>query len=378
MILPLWMNQPGISQLLNTLVDRMDRADADGKTVQRPIPLNDKTWPRFFLADMEEEKEVLWSYLMQIEAMGWLTVRHDRPRHGEAPYQLKPRIDIRQPDRIRSACNRPQRVKRSAEIWREAVIAHLEAPVSVKEKVARYCIDIPGRSAEEIVRQLNLLPSLKEQPLLLREVSARLFWRLSKVLDKRQEMVQAILGLEECPFPEMPVLLNVWLPQNGFSEVLFIENITTFERATQEGDGRFENTALIFSSGYKSSAMRMRTSGGASLYFAQQGTLDIAHTARFCNWLMDAFNLPVYFWGDMDYAGMDILRSLRLSFPEAQAWKPGYVPMAEALQAGHGHTPEEAGKVGQKAVEATGCEYADTVLLPILRACGRFIDQESL
>ncbi|RJF92818.1 hypothetical protein D3871_28140 [Noviherbaspirillum saxi] len=310
--------------------------------------------------------------------MGWLTARHDRSRHGEAPYQLKPRIDIRLPEQIRSACNRPQRVKSPAEIWREAVAAHLESPESVKEKVSRYCIDIPGRSAEEIVRQLNLLPTLKDQPLLLREVSARLFWRLSKVLAKRQEMVQAILGLDECPFPEMPVLLNVWLPQEGFNEVLFIENITTFERATQERDGRFKNVALVFSSGYKSSAMRMRTSGGASLYFAQHGTMNTADTARFHNWLMGAVNLPIYFWGDMDYAGMDILRSLRLPFPDAQAWKPGYEPMAQALQAGHGHTPEEAGKAGQNSVETTGCEYADTMLLPVLRASGRFIDQESL
>lgn len=360
------------------LVDRMDRADADGKTMRRSIPLNEKTWPRFFQADMEEEKETLWSYLMQVDAMGWVTVWHDRSRHGEAPYQLRPRIDILQPDQIRSACNRPQRVKNPPEIWREAVAAHLEAPESVKEKVARYCIDIPGRRAEEIVKQLNLLPSLKEQPLLLREVSARLFWHLSKVLDKRQEMVQALLGMDECPFPEMPVLLNVWLPQEGFNEVLFIENITTFERATQEGDGRFTNVALVFSSGYKSSAMRMRTSGGASLYFAQHGTMDAAHTARFRNWLMGTINLPVYFWGDLDYAGMDILRRMRLPFPDAQAWKPGYEPMAQALQAGHGHTPEAAGKTGQKEVEATGCEYADTMLLPALRASGRFMDQESL
>ena len=86
----------------------------------------------------------------------------------------------------------------------------------VRDLVCRARIEIPGRTPAEVVAQLKLLPSLRDEPLLLREVSARLFWGLSKVLDKRQALVAALLGLDECPFPEMPVQLQAWLPGGGF------------------------------------------------------------------------------------------------------------------------------------------------------------------
>jgi len=40
---------------------------------------------------------------------------------------------------------------------------------------------------------------------------------------------------------------------------------------------------------------------------------------------------PVYFWGDLDFAGMDILLNLKLRFKTVQAWQAGYQPMLEIL-----------------------------------------------
>ena len=73
---------------------------------------------------------------------------------------------------------------------------------------------------------------------------------------------------------------------------------------------------------------------------------------------------------------MQILASLRGVFDSLEAWRPGYAPMLEHLQQGHGHTPEAAGKSGQLQVVVTGCSFADTELLPALNAHGRFVDQE--
>ena len=50
--------------------------------------------------------------------------------------------------------------------------------------------------------------------------------------------------------------------------------------------------------------------------------------------------------------------------------------MLELLLDGKGHTPEETGKQEQKDQGITGSIYADEILLPALRNCGRFIDQE--
>jgi hypothetical protein len=86
---------------------------------------------------------------------------------------------------------------------------------------------------------------------------------------------------------------------------------------------------------------------------------------------------PVYFWGDLDYAGMAILKELRVIFPNVRAWQPGYARLLARLSSDEAHTPEEAAKTGQSDPGATGCAYADTVLLPGIRAQSRFVDQES-
>lgn len=87
-------------------------------------------------------------------------------------------------------------------------------------------------------------------------------------------------------------------------------------------------------------------------------------------------NKRSHFWGDLDYAGMGILKALRNSLPNLQAWQPGYQPMLEILENGGGHTPEQAGKIGQNDPGETGCGYSDFSLLPSLRKQGRFVDQE--
>lgn len=276
---------------------------------------------------------------------------------------------------IRIATGRPERVRSGGELWREAVFAKLNAPEQTKEVVARYRIEIPGRTPAEIVTQLQQLGTLADEPLLLREVSARLFWGQSKVLDGRQALVAALLGAVDCPFPEMPVQLQVFLPLAGFSGVLFIENQATFEQATRD-PGRFAGLALVFASGFKGSARRLRSPTGASVYFAAHGALEELATKQFLGWLRNGICLPSWFWGDLDYSGMQILASLRGVFDSLEAWRPGYLPMLERLRQGHGHTPEAAGKSGQLQVVVTGCSFADTELLPALNAHGRFVDQE--
>lgn len=73
---------------------------------------------------------------------------------------------------------------------------------------------------------------------------------------------------------------------------------------------------------------------------------------------------------------MAILSSLPASFPSTRVWEPGYAPMLVCLEAGEGHTPEEARKGGQKPVLSTGSGYADDVLIPALAMHQCFIDQE--
>jgi hypothetical protein len=228
----------------------------------------------------------------------------------------------------------------------------------------------------EVVARLNELRALQNEPLLLREVSSRLFWGMSKVLDKRQALVAALLELDECPFPESPVQLQVFLPVAGFCGVLFIENLMAYDRAMKSGSTAFDGLALAFASGFKGSAQRLRTPEGCSLFFSDQGgdTRDLRD--KFKAWLFGKEPQSAYFWGDLDWAGMRILAAMRASFSNLTAWQPGYAAMLQALQEGRGHSPEAAEKQGQKALVRTGCAYADGHLVPALLDTGHFVDQE--
>lgn len=372
---PLWLGAAGVQHLLNHIVDKLDAAEAQGKELGRSIKLDARSFPGLFKASYEEEREQQWAHLEEMASWGWFGLRLNRQHPGQARYECNPRIVVLDELAIRTATGRPERVRSGIELWRDAVFAGLIAPEATKELVSRYRIEIPGRTPTEVVTQLQQLGTLADEPLLLREVSARLFWGQSKVLDGRQALVSALLGAD-CPFPEMPVQLQVFLPAAGFDGVLFIENQATFEQATRDSAGRFARLALVYASGFKGSARRLRSPAGTSVYFAAHGAIDEPKTKQFLGWLRNGVGLPSWFWGDLDYSGMQILASLRGVFDSLEAWEPGYAPMLEHLQQGYGHTPEAAGKSGQLQVVVTGCSFADTELLPALNAHGRFVDQE--
>ena len=134
---------------------------------------------------------------------------------------------------------------------------------------------------------------------------------------------------------------------------------------------------LVYASGFRGSASRLRSRDGASLFYSQRGDLSATGRDAFEIWLFDKIEtLPAWFWGDLDYAGMRILCAMRGSFPHLAAWEPGYAPMLQALEAGEGHPPEAADKAGQRPVASTGCRYADSALVPALSRLGSFVDQE--
>lgn len=371
---PLWLESPEVLQLLNLLVDRLDSAGQRGTRAQS-IALTERTWPALYRASFESRKEVLWEHVGEMLEWGWLQVKPDGAARARSGYAESPRISVVDEGALRAAAGRPERVKSAVERWREAVNRGLHATDEVKRAVGEFCIDMPDHPMDEVVQQLNRLPDLADKPLLLREVSAQLFWGMSKVLDKRQGLVCALLGVEECPFPESPIQLQVYLPPAGYSAVLFIENLMSFERAVRDRSKAFDGLALVYASGFKGSAQRLRSPAGCSLYYASSGVLGGDLQVAFEAWLFGRGLTPVYFWGDLDYAGMRILAAMRGTFPSMAAWESGYAPMLVALQAGSGHSPEAAEKQGQAAVSRTGCTYADARLLPELEA-GRYLDQE--
>jgi hypothetical protein len=372
---PLWLESAEVRQLLDLLVDRLDSAELRGTKAQS-VALTEKTWPALYKAAFESQKETLWEHLGEMCRWGWIQVKPDGVAKVRSGYDRSPRVTVVDEVALRAAAGRPERVKSSVERWREAVNAGLDAPDEVKCAVGDYCIDMPDHSMAEVVQQLNRLAPFADKPMLLREVSAQLFWGMSKVLDKRQGLVAAILGLDECPFPESPIQLQVYLPPAGYRGVLFIENLMSYEQALRSTSGAYDGLALVYASGFKGSAQRLRSPTGCSLFYASKGALGGDLKVAFEAWLFGRGTTPVYFWGDLDYAGMRILAAMRSTFPDLNAWTPGYAPMLTELLDGRGHSPEAAEKQGQRPIASTGCRFADAELIPAIDKTGRYLDQE--
>jgi Uncharacterized protein conserved in bacteria C-term(DUF2220) len=375
---PLWLNADGVRELLNLLVDRLDSTEQRGSGKSQSVALTEKTWPTLHASPFESRKEELWEHVLEMCRWGWLQVKPESSLKSASGYASTPRVTVLNELAVREAANRPERIKSSVERWRNAVDKGLDGSNAVKRSVGEFCIDMPDHSMGEVVQQLNRLPSFVDQQLLLREVSAQIFWGMSKVLDKRQGLVAAMMNLDECPFPESPVQLQVYLPVRGYADILFIENLMTFEQACSATDKIFSGLALVYASGFKGSAKRLRKSGGCSIFYAGAGALGGEVQKHFEDWLFcnaDA-GCSEHFWGDLDYSGMRILAALRSTFPKLTAWEAGYSVMLNELLDGRGHSPEAAEKVGQKSIDKTGCLYADLQLIPAIKKQGRFVDQE--
>ena len=227
----------------------------------------------------------------------------------------------------------------------------------------------------EAVARIEALRRLAEEApgLYLREASARLFESRSKVLDGRKDWVTTVLGVA-CPWQEKPIQLQVMAGIGSLQLVLFIENLVTFERLRHRA---LANTALIYSAGFKASAERI-AAGEVSWYFEQKTHDASASALKAALFESGAERPAIAFFGDLDFSGMVILKSLRQSWPHLTAWKAGYEELLSLLTTGRGHPPEWADKAEQKDPGSTGCAYADGVLLPALRGHRVFVDQEAL
>lgn len=378
------IREPAMAALLNALVDRIETKPFARRSRDLLFPLNPENWPEFFAIDHPGERAVVWQWVETLASRPGFALMLDRrtSRLDLDIWERQPRLVVAPEAEglLREATGRRPRDMSWSLGWRKAVESRFGESELAGRLVARP-IAIPQRAPEEVVERFAGISALADSNLMLREVAGRRFWGLSKILNGQQEAIALLLGQPVCPFLDKPVQLLVSaLTDEADAPILFVENAATFESLTSGRRDAARGYILVFASGYKASARRLRASGGSSVYFAPRVLeKNVALRGSFLDWLYsDSRERPVRFWGDLDFAGMGILKELRELFPEAQAWKPGYEALLDLLVAGESHAPEEAKKSGQADPGRTGCPYADEVLLPALRKHERFVDQESL
>ncbi|VAW95858.1 hypothetical protein MNBD_GAMMA22-1885 [hydrothermal vent metagenome] len=264
------------------------------------------------------------------------------------------------------------------ESWRSLVKQNKLKFTGETRNLTEKQIFVKGKNQNEILSGFILIRSYFNAGLTLRNLSACCFWGDSKFLDNKINLIKSL-------YPELkiiarPIVINIYLPK-VIEGILFIENQDNYTQAVKSVKGiseKMNNLALIFSYGNKLSAERIRTQEGVSFHFHENSNLTMKNEFKKFWFVKSYNNWPVHFWGDLDDEGMRILYNLKQSFNTIEAWKKGYQPMLELLRNNNGHTAEQSGKLNQKEAIKTGCSYADDVLIPALKKCGQYVDQESI
>lgn len=256
------------------------------------------------------------------------------------------------------------------QIWIE-VVENSSLPSKLKEVLIAKPIEIKNKSYKEIISNIEIKILLIKKGMTNRQISSILFWGLSKELDNRKDIVDILEGNQPA------VMLNVCGMSHDFSEILLIENYDTYVDYIVKN--KLENTLIVYSAGFSTSATRIRNKQGSSLHYSNQDKLDINNRIKFESWLYNKSNekLNISFFGDFDFAGVSIFNSLRNLFPEIVMYKYGYDLMLKEVQNSNGHLPEMASKENQKDPNIINDSYCDNILLPAMREYG-FYDQEGL
>ncbi len=382
---------------------RLLLAKAERSTAQGPVrlPLDRKAAPELHDAVDADQIQLLSMQLDDLCATGWVALLLEAPRAFAGFSDRKPRLELCDFDALAAWAGYTPQAQRWRQQWRAHLAAHWTAhsqeapvdPAAVLDHLARNpLVAMEGLPLEEATRSLATLIALcrSSRTMALREASARAFQSRSKILDHREELLR-LLGATPGQFAEAPIQLLLAPPPadtndggaSAFKDVLFIENLVTFEHMADARAPAWAGSLLVYAAGFRGSARRVRSRAGCRLYL--RAPASAASLPAIESWLFEPSEekrngssvVRVYFFGDLDHAGMQILASLREVFPQASAWRPGYAHLASLLAAGAGHPPELAAKAQQTDPGRTGCAYADNDLLPLLRSQGRFIDQEA-
>lgn len=361
---PVWLpEEHEIVALLGAVVDRFD--DQPGEARQRNVSLPVEPYlPSLMRADAAADHS--WSLILALVRSGLCSVRAGR-REPLDPEWIGARLvfPLASEAVLREWLQR-ERAPSALHRWREAVRQHAAAfPKGCDALLARRIV-VPGRSDEEVAGAFARMATVRGS-MTLRQLSALVFWGDSKVLDDRAELIAALFPQLE--IRERALVVAVHLPQAPRG-VLFIENQDTYTATAMGALRTAADYALVYAAGFRGAAERVRSRTGAMLHFSGEGHEQ--GCAAFSSWWFGQADPPgpCWFWGDLDFAGMQILKALRSRFGEVAAWQPGYEPMLAALRMQGGYaTP------GQQDPGVTGCPYADEVLLPAIRAHGQ-VDQE--
>ncbi len=366
--------QAEILAILNWFINQLDKQGFD--TRQRAPVLHIKKSNSLFksLYRFNENTDFIWFCIKQLaEKEGIFQLQLTRNHYTQDVVYDKARL-IFNPDKeelVRQWLQRP-RINPEISYWNQLVRQYqnfFEAP----DFLLNTPLQKDGWSAEQIMEGLICIGQNLKKPLSLRQLSCECFLSDSKFLDSHSNLIAQLFPSLYPNIAIRPLIINAYLPQT-IRSILFIENQDTFLEYCATSP---EDQVVIYSYGFKASCKNIRQKNSVvfSIINSQDASTTLNQLEQY--WYQENLSEPAYyFWGDLDYSGLAILKALKEPFPHLIAWQKGYQPMLERLAAGQGHLAEQTRKCRQAIVEQTGCHYTDKILLPALKEYQRFVDQE--
>jgi len=370
---PAWLNETAeLVNLLTQFIDKLDKQSASERARPVGISLNDKTMPQLF--KLGEEADHLWDLINSLkDDHSVLHIKLKKQRDPFSPEYYQAWLTLQQggEEIARHWLQRPEGLL-PLQSWRKAVAASQHRFPGNTEKLYNRRIAVQGIQDDTVVAAFVAIEIYQHWELTLRQLSSRCFWSDSKFLDKREELVRELYP--DLRITARPVMVNIFIPAiiNG---ILFIENQDSYTSAVAGNPAICKNHILVYTAGFMGSASRIRQRDGVSLHY-HRGSEEAKNQLE--TWWFDncPSDWPVWFWGDLDYSGMEILKVMKQRFTEINAWPLGYEPMLPLLQQHKGHLALMADRQVQRDPGVTGCEFTDNVLLPNLHQTKTFVHQE--
>lgn len=360
-----------ITTVCNRLLDKLDKQPMSQRSNNLTIPIDEKQFSELYSPSEIDEDIRLEEKIHALISLGLFEVQQTKKKAYLPLSQRNARLVFNADfeENLRVFYNR----EIEQDNWLEALNEKNVPDKKLLEFFRNNPLKVKNKSDEEVVQQLLRWSKNIESNSARRE-SARCFWGLSKIFDN-QEAYKTYFNLGD-----MSVSLLLYMQTSMVNEVLFIENKDTFYEVCDSKNEIFKNSVIIYASGYQASAKRIRQRNGSTMYLESSSGHTQESFEKFEVWFYRENNekISVYFWGDLDYEGIHILKALKVNFENIDAWENAYRIMLEEVKKGFGHTPEMSGKERQILVQnkLLGCHYADKVLIPRLLNKALFLDQE--
>ncbi len=358
-----------ISKIFHIILDKLDQQPSSLRSRKIKIPIDHKHLPTLYSPKDFNDDKKLEDALTALLSKDIFSIEERQKESFKLFSEKKDAklvFNYEYEEGLRKFFNRPVLVDK----WLNTVNKRSNIE-DLKELLFRNKIRISSKTEEEILEKLIILLTSNNSNKSVRHISSKYFWGLSKLLDNKSEII------DYCSLKPSPIILHIKSFNKKFKNILFVENLDTYTQILDSQNSIFNDYLIIYSSGFKAAAKRLRTTQGSKLFFEENCQLDKEGRETLKDWIYDKrqINVNVYFWGDMDYAGINIFSTIKDIFTELEIWKPGYDELLNAIDVKDSHKPLDSDKESQVQPKLTGVQYIDEVLIPILKN-EEFVDQE--